>query len=188
MTRVTGGMALRLLVSKYTAPDMYPTFTCYLKTSLESRGMPPKILQCNISRRTGVIVVMASAMFAREAIFGEHIANAFDFGLVAPDQTVEQAESGIRDHAQSLLQVKAMLESESWDEAQRALRARSASLKHDIYTLIQVKPASERPQLRKLYSDLFNSVTKVRLLFSFVSPCMPLPCAKSWSYSFSIFL
>lgn len=110
---------------------------------------------------------MASALLARDAIFREDMANAFDFRLVAPDQTVEQAESGIRDHAESLLQVKALLEAESWGAAQKALRSSSGYLKQDIYTIIQTKPASERRQLRKLYSDLFNNVTKVSLCFLF---------------------
>ncbi|KAI9160679.1 hypothetical protein LWI28_010601 [Acer negundo] len=103
----------------------------------------------------------STVLLAREAIFGEGIANAFDLRMVAPDQTVEQAESGIRDHARSLLQVKALLESESWSEAQKTLRTSSSYLKQDIYTLIQIKPASERSQLRELYSDLFNNVTKL---------------------------
>lgn len=49
----------------------------------------------------------------------------------------------------------------SWREAQRALRNRSALLKQDIYTIIQGKPGSERPQLRKMYSTLFNSVSRL---------------------------
>lgn len=154
-------MALRPLVLKSTLPRLFPTFRCYQKPAFHSKGMPQNVLQCNISRRIGVIALTAAALLAREAIFREDIANAFDFRMVAPDQTVEQAESGIRDHAQSLLQVKVLVESESWSEAQKALRASSASLKQDIYALINSKPASERPQLRKLYSDLFNGVTKL---------------------------
>lgn len=170
-------MALKPLVSKCTLPHLYPTFMCYQQPAFRSKGMPQNVLQCNIRRRIGVIAVTASTMLAREAIFREDIANAFEFRMVAPGQTVEQAESGIRYHAQSLLHVKALLESESWSEAQKALRASSASLKQDIYTLINNKPATERPQLRKLYSDLFNGVAKVRCLLSFVCPCMPLLCA-----------
>uniref|UniRef100_A0A2P2ILC4 Uncharacterized protein n=1 Tax=Rhizophora mucronata TaxID=61149 RepID=A0A2P2ILC4_RHIMU len=30
-----------------------------------------------------------------------------------------------------------------------------------MYILIQSKPGSERPQLRKLYSNLFNNVSKL---------------------------
>ncbi|KAL5745187.1 hypothetical protein ACOSP7_026333 [Xanthoceras sorbifolium] len=155
-------MALRPLVSKHNLHYVYPTITCYQKNSFRSKDTPRKVLQSNISRRIGVIASMASSvLLAREAIFGEGIANAFDFRMVAPDQTVEEAEGGIRDHARSLLQVKALLESEAWGEAQKALRMSSSFLKQDIYTLIQIKPASERPHLRELYSDLFNNVTKL---------------------------
>ncbi|KAK2652491.1 hypothetical protein Ddye_012347 [Dipteronia dyeriana] len=143
-------MALRPLVSKH---NVYPTLSCF-----RSKETPRKVvLQSNISRRT----MASTVVLAREAIFGEGIANAFDLRLVGPDQSVEQAESGIRDHARSLLQVKASLESESWGEAQKTLRMSSSYLKQDIYTLIQIKPASERPQLRELYSHLFNNVTKL---------------------------
>ncbi|KAJ0099875.1 hypothetical protein Patl1_21239 [Pistacia atlantica] len=154
-------MALRSLVSKYNVTYITPTFTCYQKPTFDSRGMSQKVVQSNISRRIGLIAAMASALLARDAIFREDVANGFDFRLVAPDQTVEQAESRIRDHAESLLQVKALLEVESWGAAQKALRSSSGYLKQDIYTIIQTKPESERRQLRKLYSDLFNNVTKL---------------------------
>lgn len=85
---------------------------------------------------------------------------AFDFlRMTVPDQTVEQAEGGIRDHALRLLQVKQLLEMGSWKEAQKELRKSSALLKQDMYTIIQGKPGIERPALRELYSKLFNSVT-----------------------------
>lgn len=97
--------------------------------------------------------------------FDGELANGLDMGLVAPDQTVEEAQSGIRGHALALLQVKDLIDSESWREAQKALRKNSAYVKQDIYTIIQGRPASERPQLRKLYFDLFNNVTKVSCAF-----------------------
>lgn len=164
---VSRGMALRSVVIKYNVAFITPTFTCYQKPTFQSRGMSQKALQSNISRRIGLMAAMASALLSRNAIFREDTANAIDFRMVAPDQTVELAESGIRDHAESLLQVKALLEAESWGAAQKALRSSSRNLKLDIYTIIQTKPKSERPQLRKLYSDLFNNVTKVSLCFLF---------------------
>lgn len=88
-------------------------------------------------------------------------AHAFDFSLTVPDQTVEEAEGGIKSHAQSLLQVKETLELESWKEAQKELRRSSALLKQDLYTIIQSKPPTQRPQLRNLYSILFNSVSQL---------------------------
>ena len=81
------------------------------------------------------------------------------FRMTVPDQTVEEAESGIREHAMSLVQVKPLLESESWKDAQKELRKSSSYLKQDIYTIIQGKPGPERAQLRILYSKLFNDVT-----------------------------
>ncbi|KAJ1386894.1 PsbQ-like domain superfamily [Sesbania bispinosa] len=80
---------------------------------------------------------------------------------MAPGQTVEEALNGVQGHAQDLLQVKDLLELESWKAAQKALRQSSALLKKDIYTIIQSKPGNERPQLRKLYSFLFNNVTRL---------------------------
>lgn len=93
-------------------------------------------------------------------------ANAFDFGLVVPDQTVEEAQNVVRVHAQDLLQVRDLLESKSWKIAQKELRRSSALLKKDIYTIIQNKPGSERSQLRELYSTLFNNVTRVSVTVS----------------------
>ncbi|KAI8019733.1 hypothetical protein LOK49_LG04G01837 [Camellia lanceoleosa] len=89
---------------------------------------------------------------------------ALDLSMTVPDQTTEQAESSIRAHAESLLGVKTLLESsppEEWKEAQKALRKRASYLKQDLYTIIQSKAGIERPRLRKLYSDLFNGVTRM---------------------------
>ncbi|KAK9267004.1 hypothetical protein L1049_021398 [Liquidambar formosana] len=138
-----------------------PSFTCYLKRSFKSREASQKGLQSNLSRRIGAIAAMASVLLAREVIFSEEIANGLDFRMTTPDQTVEEAESGIRSHAQALLEVKALIESGSWVEAQKALRKSSSYLKQDIYTIIQDKPGNKRPQLRKLYTNLFNYVTRL---------------------------
>ncbi|KAI3521846.1 hypothetical protein L1887_11321 [Cichorium endivia] len=81
------------------------------------------------------------------------------FRMTVPDQTVEEAENGIREHAMNLVQVKDLLELESWKEAQKELRKSASYLKQDIYTIIQGKPGMERAQLRNLYSKLFNDVT-----------------------------
>lgn len=95
------------------------------------------------------------------AIISQQTANAFDFRMTTPEQTLEEAENGIKGHAQSLIQVKDLLEKESWKAAQKELRKSSAYLKQDIYTIIQAKPGSDRSELRKLYSNLFNSVTRL---------------------------
>ncbi|CAI9111729.1 OLC1v1012021C2 [Oldenlandia corymbosa var. corymbosa] len=96
-----------------------------------------------------------------EATFIGKPANALDFGLTAPNQTLEQAEGGIRGHARSLLRVKDLLEEGSWKAAQKTLRKSSAELKQDMYTMIQAKPGSERAELRRMYTKLFNNVTKL---------------------------
>lgn len=128
---------------------------------LQPRRDKPKTQQVfqfsTISRR----VVPAVVLLVREAVLKQQVAHGLDLRLVAPDQTVQEAESGIREHATALLQVKPLIESESWTEAQKALRKSSSLLKQDLYTIIQNKPANERPQLRKLYSHLFNNVTRV---------------------------
>ncbi|KZV15376.1 Calcium ion binding protein isoform 1 [Dorcoceras hygrometricum] len=86
-------------------------------------------------------------------------ATALELRFTVPDQTLEEAENIIPIHAQSLLKVKDLLMVEAWVEAQKALRKSSSYLKQDLYTIIQGKPAKERPQLRKLYAALFNAVT-----------------------------
>lgn len=164
-------MELRSFILQSNSIYLYPTFTCWLaknktftccvKPSFQSRKMDQKVSKLSISRRVGLLTMATSIVLAREGIFNTEIANGFDFGFVAPDQTVEEAEGGVISHAQALLQVKNLLESESWRDAQKALRRSSALLKKDIYTIIKSKPGSERPPLRKLYSNLFNNVTRV---------------------------
>ncbi|CAM8892625.1 unnamed protein product [Rhodiola kirilowii] len=108
-----------------------------------------------IGRRIGTLATLGFLASSKQP------ARAFDFGLVAPDQTLEQALSGIRDHARGLLDVKEFIDSESWKDAQQELRTNAGYLKQDIYTIIQNKPGKERPDLRKMYSDLFNDVTRL---------------------------
>ncbi|XP_020095112.1 psbQ-like protein 3, chloroplastic [Ananas comosus] len=49
-------------------------------------------------------------------------ASAVEFRITTPDQTPEEAEAAIRAHARDLLGIKALLDTESWREAQLALR------------------------------------------------------------------
>ncbi|XP_004500474.1 psbQ-like protein 3, chloroplastic [Cicer arietinum] len=134
---------------------LFPTFTCCVKP-YNFQHSHKNDFSLKISRRNLGLII-----FSRECIIRTENANAFEFGLVAPDQTVEEAQNVVRVHAQDLLQVRNLLESESWKIAQKVLRRSSALLKKDIYTIIQSKPGSERPQLRKLYSTLFNNVTRL---------------------------
>ncbi|KAF9664078.1 hypothetical protein SADUNF_Sadunf17G0118800 [Salix dunnii] len=112
--------------------------------------------------RIGAIAAVAAIVLVKEAMFSQDIANGLEFRFATPDQrSVEEAESGARDYAQSLLQLKDLLESQSWKEAQKVLRRRSSNLKLDLYAVIESKPGKDRPQLRTLYSNLFNNVTKL---------------------------
>lgn len=151
-------MELRSLILQPHLTHLFPTFTCYVKPSFQH--LQQKELSPKISRRRGLAAI-TSLISGGEGILRTQIANAFEFKFVAPDMTIEEALSGVRDHAQDLLQVRDLLELESWKVAQKTLRQSSALLKKDIYTIIQSKPGIERPQLRKLYSTLFNNVTRV---------------------------
>lgn len=86
---------------------------------------------------------------------------AFEFGIIAPDQTLEEAQAGMRVHGQGLLAIKTLLDERSWREAQTELRENAGKLKQDLYTIIQAAPVGQRPELRKLYSNLFNNVTRL---------------------------
>ncbi|KAG5227299.1 hypothetical protein OIU78_026486 [Salix suchowensis] len=157
-------MASRTLVSIQNVPHNSPIFTCCLKSTFQSKGhpVPHKVLGSDISRRTGAIAAVTAIVLVKEAMFSQDIANGQEFRFATPDQrSVEEAESGARDYAQSLLQLKDLLESQSWKEAQKLLRRRSSNLKLDLYAVIESKPGKDRPQLRTLYSNLFNNVTKL---------------------------
>ncbi|CAL5015869.1 unnamed protein product [Urochloa decumbens] len=88
-------------------------------------------------------------------------AGAFDLRLMLPEQSSEEAEATVRAHARNLLRVKQFADAGAWRELQAALRASASNLKQDLYAIIQARPAAQRPELRRLYSDLFNSVTSL---------------------------
>ena len=150
-------MELKTFTLQPNMTHLFPKFTCCVKPC-NFQHSHQKDFSLKISRRN------LGLIFSGEFIFRTENANAFDFGLVVPDQTVEEAQNVVRVHAQDLLQVRDLLESKSWKIAQKELRRSSALLKKDIYTIIQNKPGSDRSQLRKLYSTLFNNVTRVRTL------------------------
>lgn len=115
-----------------------------------------------MSRRIAVLAATVTTLLTREVVLNErNSALGFELRMTAPDQTVEEAESTIRDHARALLGIKTLIESEDWRELQQELRKKSSLLKQDIYTIIQSKPGTMRPLLRKLYFNLFNNVTKL---------------------------
>ncbi|KAK3411778.1 psbQ-like protein 3, chloroplastic [Eucalyptus grandis] len=116
----------------------------------------------SVTRRLALSSSLSSLVFsASPTILRPGPAKAFDFEFVKPGQTVEDAVGVVRGHARSLLAVKPLLELGSWEEAQREIHESSALLKQDVYTIIQSRPGGERPRLRKLYSDLFNGVSRM---------------------------
>lgn len=151
--------------------QLFPPFTTCCVNKLNKpffqENPQKKELSLKISKRVGFLG-LAALIFGGDGMLRTQSAGAFEFRFVVPDQTIEEAESGVRGHAQDLLQVKGLLELESWKEAQKALRLSSALLKKDIYTIIQNKPGVERPQLRKLYSTLFNNVTRVSAAVTYI--------------------
>ncbi|KAL0384851.1 UNVERIFIED_CONTAM: hypothetical protein Sradi_2879400 [Sesamum radiatum] len=139
------------LLHKLNPPPLHPTTNPHPTTATTIAA---------VTRRSSLIILTAPASASALFLFTKP-ATAFDLRMTVPDQTVEEAESGIRPHAQRLVGVKDLLMAESWKEAQKVLRKSSSLLKQDMYTMIQAKPAEERAGLRKLYSELFNGVMKL---------------------------
>uniref|UniRef100_A0A7N0RD79 PsbQ-like protein 3, chloroplastic n=1 Tax=Kalanchoe fedtschenkoi TaxID=63787 RepID=A0A7N0RD79_KALFE len=137
--------------------SLLPITQCSSSKSNARITKPLPRVRTPVGRRVGTIATLG---FLAASIFKQP-AGAFDFGLVAPDQTLEEALSGIRDHARGLLDIKEFIDSESWKDAQREMRMNAGYLKQDMYTIIQNKPGKERPRLRKMYSELFNNVTRL---------------------------
>ncbi|KAG2573447.1 psbQ-like protein 3, chloroplastic [Panicum virgatum] len=105
--------------------------------------------------------LVASRLLAPAASSAAAGAGAFDLRITLPEQSSEEAEAVVRVHARNLLRVKPLADAGAWRELQAALRASASNLKQDLYAIIQARPAGQRPDLRRLYSDLFNSVTSM---------------------------
>ncbi|KAJ0969013.1 hypothetical protein J5N97_021890 [Dioscorea zingiberensis] len=134
-------------------------FNCHnVNSSYSKPSKAADEFQIRFSRRTAAI---ATVILGSEAITDSNKAFSFELRFTVPDQTPEEAYAGIRSHAQDLLQIKSLIDSQSWREAQKALRQSSSYLKQDLYTVIQARPGNERPLLRKLYSNLFNNVSRL---------------------------
>lgn len=134
-----------------------PRWRCYRP------GHATQILRRQLTRRRFTAAALTTAFLVKETFSNSNDASSFEFGFTVPDQTLEEADAGVKVHARDLLQIKDFIDSKSWKEAQLALRERSSYLKQDLYTIIQAKPGSQRLQLRKLYSNLFNNVYRVSL-------------------------
>ncbi|RLM74037.1 hypothetical protein C2845_PM15G14840 [Panicum miliaceum] len=110
---------------------------------------------------TAAAAVIGAALLAPAASSASTTAGAFDLRITLPEQSSEEAEAVVRAHARNLLRVKRFADAGEWRELQAALRASASNLKQDLYAIIQARPAGQRPDLRRLYSDLFNSVTSL---------------------------
>jgi hypothetical protein len=86
-----------------------------------------------------------------------------------PEKSSEEAEAVVRIHARNLLGVKRFIDAGAWRELQAALRSNASNLKQDLYAIIQARPTGQRSELRRLYSDLFNSVTSVSVRLGVLS-------------------
>ncbi|KAF5792635.1 putative oxygen-evolving enhancer protein [Helianthus annuus] len=147
-----------------SAASTYALSCSYAKYPNENRKKETKLKSkhTHITRRKAsslFLLICSPIPFHAEPASATESSFLDMFRMTIPDQTVEEAENGIREHAMSLVQVKELLELESWKEAQKELRKSASLLKQDIYTIIQAKPGMERAQLRNLYSKLFNGVT-----------------------------
>nr|AQX44185.1 psbQ-like protein 3 [Apostasia odorata] len=139
------------------SPPLPLVFTCTQRIRFCQK------LQVYFTRRTAATLALSSSSIIAKEGFSSTSSSAFsfDFSFTVPDQTIEEAESGIKKHAQQLLNIREFIDSQSWRAAQTALRESSSRLKQDLYIIIQAKPGGQRPLLRKLYSNLFNNVTQL---------------------------
>ncbi|CAN6276328.1 unnamed protein product [Urochloa humidicola] len=117
--------------------------------------------QGTTSRRLLAATAAAAALLATTRLLAPAASVALDLRLMLPEQSSEEAEAAVRAHARNLLRVKRFADAGAWRELQAALRASASNLKQDLYAIIQARPAGQRPELRRLYSDLFNSVTSL---------------------------
>uniref|UniRef100_A0ACD5UDQ7 Uncharacterized protein n=1 Tax=Avena sativa TaxID=4498 RepID=A0ACD5UDQ7_AVESA len=130
-------------------------------TKAPSNGHQPQEPTTTTSRRS---LSTAAALIASHLLpptTGTAGAFELDLRITIPEQSGEEAEANVRTHARNLVRVKEYIDARSWRELQVALRASAANLKQDLYAIIQARPGSQRPELRRLYSDLFNNVTRL---------------------------
>ncbi|KAG6777383.1 hypothetical protein POTOM_017204 [Populus tomentosa] len=95
---------------------------------------------------------MASVVLVKEAVCSQDSSNGLEFRSATPDGRSDGRSRMWNQRA--LLQIKDLLASESWKEAQQVLRRCSSNLKLDLYAAIQSKPGKERSQLRTLFPSL----------------------------------
>ena len=102
---------------------------------------------------------MASAVLLKEAILSQDIANGLEFRSAIPgERSVEEAESGTRGYAQSMLQLKDVVALESWEETQKVL---SSNLKLDLYASCNSKQTWEGEESAE-YTNLISSTMQLK--------------------------
>ncbi|TVU15150.1 hypothetical protein EJB05_38657, partial [Eragrostis curvula] len=164
-------MALRLAVQALSATSLSPA-------DAASPNKPPSVGQQQrqrpepataTSRRRLVTIAMASAaLLAPQLLLPPAAARgagafdgALDLRIIIPEESSEEAQAVVRTHARNLLRVKRLIDAGAWRELQAELRASASNLKQDLYAIIQATDPTRRAELRRLYSDLFNSVTSL---------------------------
>ncbi|XP_062226208.1 psbQ-like protein 3, chloroplastic [Phragmites australis] len=153
-------MALRLAVQALSASLSRAETT---SSKPPSNGQQQSQRPATSRRVATTAAVVSTALLATQLLAptAPCSAGAFDLRITVPEQSSEEAEAVVRTHARNLVRVKQFIDARAWRELQAALRASASNLKQDLYAIIQASPASQRPELRRLYSDLFNSVTSL---------------------------
>lgn len=149
-----------LSLAETTSPK--PPSSNSTSTSKQQSQRPRAATSSSSSRRrlaaTAGAIILASQLLPPVA---SSAAGTFDLQLMLPEKSSEEAEAVVRTHARNLLGVKRFIDAGAWRELQAALRSSASNLKQDLYAIIQARPTGQRPELRRLYSDLFNSVTSL---------------------------
>ncbi|TVU15176.1 hypothetical protein EJB05_38683, partial [Eragrostis curvula] len=163
-------MALRLAVQALSATSLSPAeATSPNKPPSSVQQHPPMPAPATSSRRRLVTIAMASAaLLAPQLLLPPAAARgagafdgALDLRIIIPEESSEEAQAVVRTHARNLLRVKRLIDAGAWRELQAELRASASNLKQDLYAIIQATDPTRRADLRRLYSDLFNSVTSL---------------------------
>ncbi|XP_051218320.1 psbQ-like protein 3, chloroplastic [Lolium perenne] len=161
--KTRSAMALQLAIqSLHTSLSRYPLNKPTTKPRSTGHQQPQEPAATTSSRRslaTAAVALIVSNLLPPTT--GAAGALDLDLRITIPEQSSEEAEANVRTHARNLVRVKEYIDARSWRELQAALRASASNLKQDLYAIIQAKPGSQRPELRRLYSELFNSVTRL---------------------------
>lgn len=126
-------------------------------------------------RRLATTIASTAVLLASSQLLAPASARGgVDLRITVPEESREEAEAVVRTHARNLLRVKRLIDAGAWREMQAELRASASNLKQDLYAIINASPVSQRAELRRLYSNLFYSVTNVStILVTFLFVCLP---------------